>query len=93
MIRFNFFQDFGAFERNDEDGTYRVNYEKLEEAMAALSNKILTLQGDGNYDGVAQLVADMGKIESGLQADLDRLSEASIPVDIVFEQGVDVLGL
>ena len=28
-----------------------------------------------------------------LQADLDRLSEAGIPVDIVFEQGGDVLGL
>ena len=28
-----------------------------------------------------------------LQADLDRLAGADIPVDIVFEQGLDVLGL
>jgi hypothetical protein len=32
-------------------------------------------------------------INSGLQADLDRLSEAAIPVDIIFEQGIEVLGL
>ena len=67
--------------------------EKLEEAMESLANKILTLQGDGNYDGVAGLVKEMGGIGEELQKDLDRLQEASIPVDIVFEQGADVLGL
>ncbi|MCB9080178.1 MAG: Zn-dependent hydrolase [Lewinellaceae bacterium] len=92
MIRFNFFQDYGAFTRLD-DGTYRVNVPKLEEAMAALSQKILTLQGDGDYTGVAQLVAKQGVVGEQLQADLDRLKTAGIPVDIVFKQGADVLGL
>jgi len=92
MIRFNFFQEYGAFERQ-EDGTFRVNVPKLEEAMNALSELILTLQGDGNYEGVAQLVAEKGKIGAELQADLDRLNDAGIPVDVVFEQGIDVLGL
>jgi len=45
MIRFNFFKENGAFERNPADGRYRVNFEKLETAAAALSQKILTLQG------------------------------------------------
>lgn len=93
MIRFNFFKEFGAFERSEVDGTYRVNFEKMEEAMTALSTVILTLQGDGDYEGVAELVADSAVIPEQLQADLDRLAEASIPVDIVFEQGVDVLGI
>lgn len=92
MIRFNYFKEQGAFERKD-DGTYAVNFEKLEEAMESLAKKILTLQGDGDYEGVAKLVNDMGGIGEELQADLDRLQEASIPVDIIFEQGADVLGL
>lgn len=93
MIRFNFFQEFGAFSRNEQTGKYSVDFEKLEEAMKALSNKILTLQGDGDYDGVASLVAEKAGIGNQLQADLDRLSSAGIPVDIVFEQGVEALGL
>ncbi|MEZ5044821.1 MAG: hypothetical protein R2828_33295 [Saprospiraceae bacterium] len=93
MIRFNFFQSYGAFARNEADGRYRVNFEKLEEAMNALSNKILTLQGDGDYDGVAQLVEEMAGIGPQLAGDLDRLSSAGIPVDIVFEQGIEALGL
>jgi len=58
-----------------------------------LSNVILTLQGNGDYEGVAKLVKEQGGISTELQADLDRLSSANIPVDVVFEQGVKVLGL
>ena len=36
---------------------------------------------------------EYGAIGAQLQADLDRLAEAGIPVDIVYEQGVEVLGL
>lgn len=93
MIRFNFFNEYGAFAKDEETGTYRVDFDKMKEAMNALSEKILTLQGNGDYEGVAQLVVEKGKIGEVLQAELDRLSEANIPVDIVFEQGVEVLGL
>ncbi len=61
--------------------------------MTELSQLILTHQGNGDYDAVAQLVAEKGLINKELQADLDRLSSASIPVDVIFEQGVEALGL
>ncbi len=93
MIRFNFFKEHGAFERDESTGRYSINFEKMQKAMGALSELILTLQGDGDYDGVAALVKEKGVIGAQLQADLDRLSEAGIPVDVVFEQGSEVLGL
>ncbi len=93
MVRFNFFKEMGAFSRNESKGTYSVNFEKMQEAMNALSNKILTLQGNGDYEGVGVLFDSMGMIDAGLQGDLDRLETAGIPVDIVFEQGVEALGL
>ncbi len=92
MVRFNFFKERGAFERN-ADGTYKVNFDKMQIAMEELSNLILTLQGNGDYDGVAKLVAEKGIISPELQADLDRLGSANIPVDVIFEQGTEVLGL
>lgn len=92
MIRFNYFQEKGAFSRN-EDGTYTINYDKMEEAMNSLSELILTLQGNGDYDGVAKLVEEKGKISDVLQADLDGLDAKGIPVDVVYKQGVEVLGL
>ncbi len=92
MIRFNFFKEKEAFTKN-EDGTYKVNFDKLEIAMKDLSNLILTLQGNGDYEGVAKLVDEKGKISGDLQADLDKLSNANIPVDVIFEQGIEALGL
>jgi len=92
MIRFNFFKEKGAFSRSG-DGTYKVNYDNMIVAMKDLSGLILTLQGNGDYEGVGNLVANKGIISIELQSDLDRLSSANIPVDVVFEQGISALGL
>jgi len=92
MIRFNFFKDQGVFIRSAE-GKYKIDYDKMNDAMNALSAKILKLQGDGDYEGVAKLVAEETVIKADLKSDLDRLSDLGIPVDVVFEQGAEVLGL
>lgn len=93
MIRFNYFKEMGAFTRDDTTGTYLIDYEKLKEAMNSLSALILKHQGDGNYDGVNILVNNNAVIPEQLQSDLDRLAALGIPVDIVFEQGLEALGL
>ena len=92
MVRFNFFADRGAFTR-DANGHYRVDMPKMRQAVDELSAVLLKLQGDGDYAGVEKLVKELGVIRPQLQADLDRLSQRSIPVDVTFKQGVAVLGL
>jgi hypothetical protein len=93
MVRFNYFKEQGAFVRSAETGTYRVDFDRMQDAMSSLSNLLLTLQGDGDYDGASQLTNEKGVIGAELQADLDRLTRADIPVDIVFSQGLAELGL
>ncbi len=92
LIRFNFFLENGAFTRG-EDGRYQINPDRVGEVVDMLSERILRFQGDGDYEGVAAFVNEYAQIGPDLQSDLDRLQEAQIPVDIVFEQGADVLGL
>ncbi|HZD53278.1 MAG TPA: Zn-dependent hydrolase [Woeseiaceae bacterium] len=93
MLRFNFFGDRGAIVRDAETGTYRVDFDRMDEAMTALSRRLLTLQATGDYEGAVELTKEKGVIGAKLESDLDRLSKAGIPVDIEFEQGVKVLGL
>jgi len=93
MIRFHFFQRMGAFTRDEESGRYAVVPERMGKAVEALSRKILTVQGEGDYDEATRMIEELGVIGPALQADLDRLASEGIPVDIVFEQGLDVLGL
>jgi hypothetical protein len=93
MVRFNFFEEQGAFVRDPETGTYRVDEERMMRAMTELSRILLTLQGDGDYAGATKLTETKGVIGPQLQADLDRLAGAGIPVDITFRQGIAELGL
>lgn len=93
MLRFNFFEQNGAFVRDGGTGKYRIEPDRMAQAMTELSRLLLTLQGDGDYEGASELTRSKGVIGETLQADLDRLTVAGIPVDITFRQGVDVLGL
>jgi len=93
MVRFNFFKEKGAFSQDSTTGKYRVHFDKMEEAMNELSQTILTLQGNGDYDGVAKLLQEKGIIPASLQADLAKLNSLGIPEDIIFEQGAEVLGI
>jgi hypothetical protein len=92
MLAFNFFEEKGAFEKTAE-GHYKVNFEKFRQAMNELSNLILTLQGNGDKAAVAALQQEKAIIKPALKADLDKLRQKGIPVDVVFEQGTAVLGL
>lgn len=93
MLRFNYFQEKGAFVKDETTGRYTVNEEGMRDAVASLSDLILRLQGDGDYAGVVALMEEKGSIGPELQADLERVNNAGIPVDVVFEQGLSVLGI
>jgi hypothetical protein len=93
MMRFYYFQERGAFDRDERTGTYSVNYEKMRDAMFSLSEMILRIQGDGNYEKAKQMIDEKGFIREQLQKDLDRINEAGIPRDIVFEQGAEIMDL
>ncbi len=93
MVRFNFFSEQDAFVRDAETGAYSIDFDRMLEAMSALSKLLLTLQGDGDYEGARRLTDEKGVIGDQLQGDLDRLTLANIPVDIVFSQGLAELRL
>lgn len=84
VVAFNFLERMGAFTRG-ADGKYRVNAAQLRAGTDELSRRILTIQGNGDYEGAGAFYAEFGAIGPVLQSDLDRLRTAGIPVDIVYE--------
>jgi len=92
MLAFNYFEEKGAFVKTAA-GHYKVDYPKFASAMNGLSNLILTLQGNGDKAGVATLQKEKAVVKPDLQADLNKLQQKGIPVDVTFEQGLKALGL
>ena len=88
----SYFEEQGAFSR-DSTGRYRVDFPRMRSAVDSLGALILKLQGDGDYAAVRDFMATRTKLTPELQGDLARLGGKGVPVDVVFEQGANVLGL
>ena len=82
----------GAITRN-ENGTYTINPDKVQAASDSLARLIITIQGDGDYDKAGEIMDKYMIMTDDLKADLQRLEDANIPVDVTWKQGKDVLGL
>ncbi len=89
-LSFNFFKQHEAFSRDSDSGVYRVNPNKMKFAVDALSEKIIRLQGDGNYELAKAFIDEFSASGEQLQLDLAQIERTDIPVDIVFEQGLEV---
>jgi hypothetical protein len=92
MFNMKYFADNGAFVYQD-NGTYMVNFDSMKEAVISLVERILTVQGNGDYEAAKEWIESDGVMSDQLKKDLDKVNAAGIPVDIVFKQGKKVLGL
>ena len=92
MLSMKYFADNGAF-MLQENGYYKVNLDEMKAAVISLVERILTVQGNGDYEAAKAWVEGDGVMTEDLRAALDRVNTAGIPVDIVFKQGKEVLGL
>lgn len=92
MMCFNYLQDNGAFTRNNE-GKYVVDVKKAEAAMKSWAALILRVEGEGDYAFAKEYAAKNGKIRPDLQKDLDLIRTNNIPKDIIYNQGLNALGL
>ncbi len=92
MLCLKYFANNNAFVYQD-NGLYKVSFEEMKKAVESLVGKILTVQGNGDYDAAKAWVESDGIMTESLRRDLDRVNAQGIPVDIVFKQGREVLGL
>jgi hypothetical protein len=91
MITFNTLLNSGCITPSKKG--YFVNVVAMKAVIEKLAAELLHLQGDGNVKGVQAMLAERGVIKPGLAADLAKLEKAKIPFDLVFDQGIETLGL
>ncbi|PKP21607.1 MAG: Zn-dependent hydrolase [Bacteroidetes bacterium HGW-Bacteroidetes-21] len=93
LVRYYYFEEKQAFTRDEKTGTYKIDFEKMKAAVSDLTNLIIVLQGEGDYDGAKKMMDEKGVMGQTLKSDLARIAKSNIPKDIVFEQGKELLNL
>lgn len=80
LIQFNFLREKKAFVFDEGSEKFHVDMNKIREAVQELAQKLLILEGDGNYENVVKFIDRYGKVDETTQKTIAALSE--IPVDI-----------
>lgn len=91
MIIFNTLMQKGCLERSKNG--LKVNVDLMKIAIRELATELLHLQGDGDTAAVTKMLTERGSIDASLELELKTIQKKNIPVDLVFEQGIKVLGL
>ncbi len=82
VIIFNYLVEKGAYVRDAKTGQYSVALDKIEAAVRDLAHNLLMLEALGDYDGSKAFIEKYGKMSAEMQALVDKINAADIPVDI-----------
>jgi len=80
LMEFNFIKEKGGFTYDEAAGKFKVNPEKMKEAVKALARELLILEGDGNYENAAKFIDRYAKMDELITRTIEKLQD--IPVDI-----------
>lgn len=78
-LQFNYLMDKGAFVAKP-DGTFAVDFAKIQPAVRDLVRDLLTIEATGDYAGAKRMLDTLGVLRPPLQQALAKLTD--IPTDI-----------
>jgi hypothetical protein len=79
-FQYNYFRETGAAEWLPEEKRFRLDFEKLEQAISDLTGKIVMVQGNGNYDQAKHFLDRYLPLDAAAKTVLNQLDD--IPYDI-----------
>ena len=81
-MQFNYLLDKGGFV-HDPDGTFRVDFSKIKDAVRDLDHDLLTAEATGDYDAAKKLL-DTATIRPETQQTIDLMKKIPVDIDPVF---------
>ena len=83
-LQFNYLMDEGAFHYNPNFNAFYVDFDKAKLAVRKLTDEIMTIQAEGNYDKAKRLLDDYSEIRPVMNKVLNRLQDIPIDIEPVF---------
>jgi len=82
IMRLNYFMESGAYVRDEQSGTYRIQVDQMAETIEKLTRSILEIQIGGDYERAAEFMDQYGKMDKVLESDVERMNSEKIPFGI-----------
>ena len=78
-FQYTYFREAGAL-NVQQNGLLQIDFAKFESAISDLTRDLVILQGDGDYDAVAEFLRDYAKLDDAAERIIASLTD--LPVDI-----------
>ena len=78
--QYNYYREVGAAEWLPEEKRFKLDFDKLEQAISDLTGKVVIIQGDGNYDNAKAFLDKYLPLDAAAETVLNNLDD--IPYDI-----------
>lgn len=79
-FQYNYIREVGAAEWLPDENRFRLNFDKLEQAISDLTGKVVMIQGDGSYDNAKAFLDEYLPLDDAAETVLNNLDD--IPYDI-----------
>ncbi len=79
-IQYNYYRRTGAVTWDPEQQRFRIDYDKMEQAISDLTGMFIRVQGDGDYDKAKAFLDEYGTLDE--QANIILGDLGHVPVDI-----------
>ena len=79
-FQYNYYREVGAAEWLPKEKRYKLNFEKLEQAISDLTGKVVVIQGNGNYGEAKTFLDTYLPLDAAAKTVLGNLDD--IPYDI-----------
>jgi len=79
-FQYNYFREVGAAEWLPSEKRFKLNFEKLEQAISDLTAKVVVIQAEGNYDAAKAFLDHYLPLDDAAKIVLNNLND--IPYDI-----------
>jgi hypothetical protein len=91
LVIFNYLSDNEAIIFDNKK--LKINFTAMREVIKKLTSKIITMQGDGNYEAMKTFVNKYDKISSNLEQIIELINTKKTPTDINLVEGSKYLKL
>jgi hypothetical protein len=83
-MEFNYLSEQKAITRDDEDGRYHIDYQRMPGALAKLAHELLQIEATGNRARAGAWFNRYDQMPSTLQSALAQCQDVPVDIDPVF---------
>lgn len=84
LVELNFLLERGGLVYDEGSGRFRVDFDRMQEAMRELAGKVLLLQAQGGHRGARELLGTYGVLTPRLKKTMARMSDLFVDIEPFF---------